>query len=92
VYLSIARVSDFESYLFEFHSLAAEKEESHGKTGWKIALITAADQGIGRATALRFADEGASDSLGNGHYGPRPRRSTIGESCHPDAHSRCIGF
>jgi NAD(P)-dependent dehydrogenase (short-subunit alcohol dehydrogenase family) len=25
----------------------------------KIALITAADQGIGRATALRFADEGA---------------------------------
>jgi 2-keto-3-deoxy-L-fuconate dehydrogenase len=31
-----------------------------GRLAGKIALITAAGQGIGRASALRFADEGAS--------------------------------
>ena len=36
------------------------KKKNHmARLDGKIALITAADQGIGRATALRFADEGA---------------------------------
>jgi 2-keto-3-deoxy-L-fuconate dehydrogenase len=55
-----------------------------------IALITAAGQGIGCATVLRFANEGAI--VGQRTLTATPRRSTIGESCHPDAHSRCIGF
>jgi 2-keto-3-deoxy-L-fuconate dehydrogenase len=39
--------------------LDREKKKMSGRLAGKIALLTAAGQGIGRATAIAFADEGA---------------------------------
>jgi 2-keto-3-deoxy-L-fuconate dehydrogenase len=43
----------------QMHLIQAREEEMSGRLAGKIAFLTAAGQGIGRATAIAFADEGA---------------------------------
>jgi 2-keto-3-deoxy-L-fuconate dehydrogenase len=48
------------NHIDELASLSlGEENEMSGRLAGKIALVTAAGQGIGRATAIAFADEGA---------------------------------
>ncbi|MGA8776660.1 MAG: SDR family oxidoreductase [Terriglobales bacterium] len=42
------------------HKSLREEDKMSGRLARKVALVTAAGQGIGRATALAFADEGAA--------------------------------
>jgi NAD(P)-dependent dehydrogenase (short-subunit alcohol dehydrogenase family) len=54
-----------------------------GRLAGKVAIITGASSGIGRASALRFAEEGARVVIGD--LGPEPREG--GQPCHEAIHA-----
>src|SRR5215468_450371 len=73
-----------------------------GRLAGKVALVTAAAQGIGRATAIAFADEGASvwatdineaalEALSSERPNIRTRRLDVRESQEVDGIAAAIG-